>query len=472
MPLNVPEANSRTFLKVMNALGGEDYAYYSFDVKNVEAPDSTKKVQIALKVFVPQNKRLVATEQIADALRNDGVDVLSKEKMMDVIIPNSDGKKVIRIEVKPPSGGSGAGADVTKIVESAQCVYAAMQYECGDLDVITEKDYACGAKFCDTPGVKLEDIMSLPKEWKQSSLVGAKKIKQVIGGRAGEYMFVRGDAIIEEAISKAFGRVKKQTNLSSEDKWNPADIWMLRKSMKNKIAEKLKTEGTIDCLNNYLQELNASKDMIGFSLKKIGGTPTLKLINGDTPTERKKKESANFAKYSLTFDNGRAGDKRYPMDLYIHYGANTFEKFQARNFGGDSKGDWKLELKGQFAAQGKIQGKVVYNLLTNAGFSGLPSEAVWTNCSLKAPESTKKSVTDEIYKLLQKHNAQGFQANNNTKSLINTLPQSWRFSKLCGLRFLDWMMGLPKAKRDQAVKEIYLYASSQSDKSSVYYKLS
>ena len=114
----------------------------------------------------------------------------------------------------------------------------------------------------------------------------------------------------------------------------------------------------------------------------------------------------------------------------------------------------------------------MYNLLTNAGFSGLPSEAVWTNCSLKAPESTKKSVTDEIYKLLQKHNAQGFQANNNTKSLINTLPQSWRFSKLCGLRFLDWMMGLPKAKRDQAVKEIYLYASSQSDKSSVYYKLS
>ena len=47
------------------------------------------------------------------------------------------------------------------------------------------------------------------------------------------------------------------------------------------------------------------------------------------------------------------------MDMYIHYGANTFEKFQARNFGGDSRGDWKLELKGQFAAQGKIQGRVV-----------------------------------------------------------------------------------------------------------------
>ena len=41
--LNVPEANSPTFRKVMEALGGEDYAYYAFDVKNVESKDSRRK---------------------------------------------------------------------------------------------------------------------------------------------------------------------------------------------------------------------------------------------------------------------------------------------------------------------------------------------------------------------------------------------------------------------------------------------
>ena len=36
---------------------------------------------------------------------------------------------------------------------------------------------------------------------------------------------------------------------------------------------------------------------------------------------------------------------------------------------------------------------------------------------------------------------------------------------------LNWFENLKKEDADQAMKEIYLYASSQSDKSSVYYKL-
>jgi hypothetical protein len=49
-------------------------------------------------------------------------------------------------------------------------------------------------------------------------------------------------------------------------------------------------------------------------------------------------------------------------------------------------------------------------------------------------------------------------------------PQSWRYSKLAGLRFLDWLKS-KCSDENMAMKELYLYASSQSDKSSVYYKL-
>ena len=148
---------------------------------------------------------------------------------------------------------------------------------------------------------------------------------------------MRGDALIEDNISKAFKKVRSQTNLATEDKWNPADIWAVKKSKKAEIAAKLKKEGTIDCLNNYLQQLNASKDLVGFSLKKLGNSPTIKLLNADTPAQRKKNESARFQTYTLTFDNKRRGDKQYPMDVYYHYGSGSFEKFQARNFGGDKK---------------------------------------------------------------------------------------------------------------------------------------
>jgi hypothetical protein len=57
----------------------------------------------------------------------------------------------------------------------------------------------------------------------------------------------------------------------------------------------------------------------------------------------------------LTFDNGRSKDN-YPMDVYLYYGAGTYEKFQARNFGGSTKGDWKLELKGKICCTRKSSG--------------------------------------------------------------------------------------------------------------------
>ena len=65
MSITIPSVNKSAFDDVMDALGGNDYSYYLFDVKNVEDKDSTKKVQIALKVFVPQTKRSTAVENLS-----------------------------------------------------------------------------------------------------------------------------------------------------------------------------------------------------------------------------------------------------------------------------------------------------------------------------------------------------------------------------------------------------------------------
>ena len=92
-----------------------------------------------------------------------------------------------------------------------------------------------------------------------------------VGGSG--YMFVRGDRLLDDgAIKKAFGRVKGQTNLSSEDKWNPADIWMVQKSAMEEVKKHLDRENTIDCLNNALLQRFNDKSLIGISLKKIEGT--------------------------------------------------------------------------------------------------------------------------------------------------------------------------------------------------------
>ena len=159
---------------------------------------------------------------------------MAKETELDVYLIG-DTKKYIRILVKPNgSKGSGGGSAATAIQEAAQCVYAAMRYYCGDKEIYTEEDLKCGMRYTSSPGVKLEDIMGLPKEWKEGSRKGANEIYEKVG--PGKYVFVRGDKLIDDgAIKKAFGRVKGQTNLSSEDKWNPADIWMIKAGERRKI---------------------------------------------------------------------------------------------------------------------------------------------------------------------------------------------------------------------------------------------
>ena len=467
MAITIPQDAVKTFEKVMGALGGEDYSYYLFDVKNVNEKPKAKKV-VEMVVYVPQAQRVTAAANIQASLDGDGViaEVLSKETELDVYLIG-DTKKYIRILVKPNgSKGSGGGSAATAIQEAAQCVYAAMRYYCGDVKHFTMEDLECGWKHTDAPGVKLQDIMGLPKEWKEGSWKGANEIFEKVGGTG--WKFVRGDSIIDDgAIKKAFGRVKKQTNLSSEDKWNPADIWMVKESEIAEIKKHLDGENTIDCLNNALLQRFNDGSLIGISLKKIEGNARMDIKNNQPAAVRKANETARFVKYDLTFTSS--------MDVYLYYGPGTFEKFQARNFGGSSKGDWKLELKGKSAAQGKIQGSVVIEILKNAGFTNISQFNIptWSE-SAPGASAAQKKITNEIYDLLKKHNATNFdkskKAENNNKAQIALQDKSWRYSKLAGLRFLDWLKHTCSDK-DMAMKEIYLYASSQSDKSSVYYKL-
>ena len=128
------------------------------------------------------------------------------------------------------------------------------------LDEISEEDLQFGLTQVQAPlTLKLKDIQLFEKVWKESSMRGADKIFKGIKelGSPKQYEFVRGDnAIDDKAIKKAFLRVKKQTNIKSEDKWNPADIWLVtRKVKKADIINHLNSETTIDCLNNAIQQI-------------------------------------------------------------------------------------------------------------------------------------------------------------------------------------------------------------------------
>ena len=474
----IPADAQDTYDKIKESLKGENYSYESSEVTQISDTDRAK-IRFFMKVYVPQSERVTATSNIKEALSNSGV-TSNEVKLNQLDIMIDDLGRKIRLDIKPTKGkGSGGGSEATRIQEGAQCVYTAIRFYKGKIDIVSEQDLQFGMNLVQVPGLKIEEIQSLPKVWKESSMAGADKIYNGIKelGAPKEYTFVRGDNSIDDgAIKKAFLRVKKQTNLKSEDKWNPADIWLVRKKKKADIVNHLNSETTIDCLNNAIQQLLGKGDLIGISLKKIEGTPKLKLLNATSSVVRRKNESSYYAKYDLTFDNKQKNeDKRYPMDCYFMYsssGTKQKDSIQVRNFGGESKGDWKLELKGVSAAQGKIQGEVTRRLLSEAGYNikGF-TEPSFSSCKPLGERGYNASITTEIYNLLEKYDAKGFVAGQETMNIIATRSQSYRYSKLASLRMLNWFESLKKENADQAMKEIYLYASSQSDKSSVYYKL-
>ena len=112
--------------------------------------------------------------------------------------------------------------------------------------------------------------------------------------------------------------------------------------------------------------------------------------------------------------------------------------------------------------------------MKNAGFTNISQFNIPTWAESDPNARNAGDITTEIYNLLKKHNAaqmdKSKKAEANNKAQIALQDKSWRYSKLAGLRFLDWLKHTCSDK-DMAMKEIYLYASSQSDKSSVYYKL-
>ena len=523
----VSSQNKPAFEALMAALGDaqDDNSPTIFSKFDVEDADSEKSVQVALKIHVPQAARMRTRDFVANYIEQrldqgetfalsvmTGTKSKPDKEQLDVVLRYGDPVKqtkpqVIRLEIKPPGGGSGGGAKATTIQEIAQCVYASIRYTRGKkLECHATKPEECitlpeieeALKNVDQGNDKItaQDIDGMTAEWKETLILGANTIAKGVGGNG--WKFLRGGGLDAKggAISEAFKRVKKastpEDNVpANEDKWNPADIWMVSNDVKESdLKSLLDIEGTIDCLNNFLdlafseQRVNTksekvvpNRSLVGISLKKLGPTAKFKIMNEPDVAYMKKAESIEF-KLAATLSELTSFTA---MDVYLCYGPGRFNSFQARNFGGTSSGQWQLELKGQYAAQGKIKGEVMRKLLEkvdNANpFKTLPPDEVpFDDCKINSAKIN--TIVDDLYVLMAKYvkGGKGFaklkKDEEDMKTEIRNKDASWRFSKLNGLKLLNWMDSLPNGQANRAMKELFLYASSQTDKSSVHYKLS
>ena len=353
-------------------------------------------------------------------------------------------------------GISGAGAEITALAESLQAYACATRQYLGkdltDISQVTSK--TIGDAECDRT---LEKCMkNLDENWFNSVVKTANQIfVDIPEAKTGnKFKFYRGGKFVD-SIYNEWRRMKKDSGLSGDDKWNPADIWMARKGFT------LKTKWpTLRDYNRYMYDEFARKNLIGISLKKLDpkGSAHSKIFNAGKPL------TAEFTGIKLGLNMLDS------KDIYIKFKSEGKDgEIQLRNFSSRPvPSSWQGEIKGKTAAGGKIGGGVIFEGAIDTGVN---------RTKLTLPNQTPIDKPSEAQ---FKQFATMFKELSNSKESIPNLiiqakagqrkDKTWWMSKYIGIDLVYTM--IKEKKMDPLCSYMFQYASSATKNSSIFIKYS
>ncbi len=374
-------------------------------------------------------------------------------------------------------GGSGAGAKATEMFESAACWVTAVRFSMGNKDLAS--DWGCSncafrdvADRVDTTASMEEvcDFLQKSPKWLDTSIATANTLYKTYKG--GDYYFYRGKGIVE-GIEEHFKGVNRTTNKDPEDngfsninKWTPADIYLCDKSTESKMLATLKEQKRFGTLNTTMEKYLDDKDLVGVSLKSLkpGSTGTLKPFNKTGAVKERKRFSRAGVKDG-------AKSLLSSMDVYLFGGFEI--QFRATDTAGKT---WQGEILGTEAKHGKLGGGVMDAILQKVyGKSKGLFKATGYNktkdiAAASKVASSKLKMAEEISRIAKEHEI-GPDYDTVTVDQIKKQTPKWVFSKYMGMTLVDIVYS-DTNKRDDLMTAVYLYASSQSDNSAPYMKIS
>lgn len=367
------------------------------------------------------------------------------------------GPKKFRIVYKPKRGaGSGAGAAVTKMAESAQALYAALVFNVLKRPMTIKDVNLENFRKASPTAITDEDfnkmVNQLPDDWVNSSIAGANALYRKYRSTGKKFTFHRGSPIVNQ-IEAAFKAINKNERAFGDlNKWSPADIYMVGNGFDPRV---LQNERTLKGLNAKMFELIQQNMLIGVSLKKIT-TASGTIVNKNFPTD-KKSVDAEYLGTQTQLES---------IDGYIKWGKSTTSKIQFRSFGGNaSLTGWQGEVKGASANQGKVSLGPINYILKSHGVGVLPDSK--DSASL-AKQNTPQHAQTIAQMLVQYGAATDI---TETTRFVQSQSDKYRYSKYLVMLLMLKMQGLSKQKADEVVQDIYLYASSSTSNSAPYIKL-
>ena len=244
--------------------------------------------------------------------------------------------------------------------------------------------------------------------WHDTFKLQAEKLKAWLSTNKGyEYSRDASDGMMVFVEKIAINKC----GVSTKDSWNPADIYLCRKTKKTEIKMNMTRIGDLsvpkpqklDMLNDYMRRLFTTRDLIGISLKKLGKSATLEESNV-TRQQTLKDISiiSNSIKLDLDLDtNGefKTGEMKFKIKV-----GDSEVNVQIRAFSGGVRESTQMDMTGAGAAA-KL-GKVSANEAINPFLNGLapaqkrrmgtqiPKVGAWTEAEIKQYVDEYKTIKD------------------------------------------------------------------------------
>jgi hypothetical protein len=350
---------------------------------------------------------------------------------------------------------SGAGAEITALAESMQAyACATRQFLKKDLTSVSEiTENTISSADCDRT---LEQcIYGLNVNWFHSVIVTANKIHKELVSGSSKYIFYRGGKIPGEVYGE-FGRFRKSSGISGNDKWNPADIWMVKESF-NFVGN----HPSLEDYNKYMYDEFNGGNLIGISLKLVPrGDVHSKIFNDGKPLV------AEFTGIKLGLDMFSS------KDIYIKFKSeNKDGEIQFRNFSSRAQpSSWQGEIKGKSSAGGKIGGGIV---ITSAVESGV------SKTKLTIPSAFSSQIVNPSKTTITKFATMFKELSGSKETLTNLVNKTiicqkednvWWMSKYLGVSFVYVILN--EGKQDDVTKWLFSYGSSATKNSSIFIKYS
>lgn len=343
--------------------------------------------------------------------------------------------------------GSGGGSVNTSIQESSQSVVNAISFNIKQ-GLISDSDLNVdniqkALSFCDISNSleEVTDFILNQNSWGNTFIETANILFKNYPN--SNYEQHRGSQFVDK-IYNAFKIAKKEKGLSMQsDKWNPADIWMVDKSILN-----IDFPTNIQELNGTLANLYSDNLLVGVSLKKTGKEAKISTYN----IGEEEKEGYQYVGYETKPSNN---------NVIIEYsdGKITFRTFNfATNFAG--------EIKGKTAAHGKIGQGPINDVLSQ---NNLPTLIPPKEIQEKIKNKDKEFYQDyyNIYnQILEDIDSENF------NDYMREKDMNYLVSKYLSLKLTSIIQNQDKSVQNEVISDIIRYASSSTKSSSVFVKIS